>query len=748
MMMDLSKAICYASDETYKHRLAMKAASVWAKLRDPEEEACYDCPTKVPVRCERFFAVLQTKESERQRRRAEQIKAARDHAEANYKEALLSHLDKSCCRTRISTGEVECDRKHCLEAQRAATRAKSARVLRQLHEDGHEEAQLSVAQLLATDGLSSHHHPHKPCRDGLLPLLSTECVSESVIHHVLSKHNMQREAIDKYLDRAGLSLSQMVVSSMGVKTTIGKKTADWWMSHISKTKEQPGRRLQTKPRKKSRPMKTDAGVREFKRGVKQYLNASAHHARKLHVLGSKKVTGRYPKPASIVDTVSAIVSQQGSLLSTVLNGGKSLNDVISRRPKIFKQKEIAATPKPAAKHIKGFFDHVETLVNQGRRLDEGYGNGIHIPPTAPDWILKMDWPGILAESHRVAGILRNRDTEIHNHARRLQALPSGPVAHPTGHALLDLNVPPSAVGNALRRLAAWITDATYDHTFAETVRKLPRTTESEPAHIIDAVKQGAHPLFAIKQHIEHTSAHTSNRRQLAEGIFGGIALLPATTNAPIVSRYGSYPNSGGGDIFKGIARWFLMDVALCYLYPINNEAETDDFGDGTPIKSHRSNRLCFPGIPFIPPKGTKFRATVGLPADYDFEKLEYATACNTETMKATLQTIGQPNDFTYTPVGLMLRFAEGVDSLRNLARSSEDKLTVDERAAALVCATSQLGGLLFTIIASCFALFSLAFVPVFVSCGVCCCQVFYATQRRRNAPKKRAGYRPAQTVEG
>lgn len=117
------------------------------------------------------------------------------------------------------------------------------------------------------------------------------------------------------------------------------------------------------------------------------------------------------------------------------------------------------------------------------------------------------------------------------------------------------------------------------------------------------------------------------------------------------------------------------------------------------------------------------------------QKLEFATACNVDTMREALLTFGQPNDWTFTPIGLILRFSEGIDSLRNLARSSDGDLTVDERAAALVCSTAQLGGLLFSIIASTFALFSLAFIPVFVAIGVCCCQMASATRRRRAATR-------------
>ena len=103
------------------------------------------------------------------------------------------------------------------------------------------------------------------------------------------------------------------------------------------------------------------------------------------------------------------------------------------------------------------------------------------------------------------------------------------------------------------------------------------------------------------------------------------------------------------------------------------------------------HRLCFPGIPVIPPVGLKFRTSVGLPESYSFEELEFATACNTDSMKEILRTFGQPDGWTATPIGLILRFGEGLDALKNLARSAETGLTMDEKAASLVCGTAQLG---------------------------------------------------------
>jgi len=580
MLLDLTKLTCNTADEEDHHHFAREAAYLWAKVRDPEGLHCHDCEHGVPVRCERFFAMLNTKPTLRANRRAEQRAAGRQHAEQFYREAVLEHLDKACCRRSISTGEVECGRQHCVEAQKAATRAKTARVLRQLHEDGHEETTLSLAQLMATDGLSAHHHPHAPCREGTLPLLSHECIGESIIHHTLQKHSVKRDAIETYLDKAGLSLTQIVLSTMGVKTTTSKRTAEWWQARQQaaaggrRTEEAEeaeeakraarGRRLKRTQTSSRAPIKLDGGVRSFKHDAKSYLNKSAQAARQLHQLGSRKVRGRHPKRLGVVDTISAVISQESSLVRSMLRGGSALADVGKRFQKRWRAPAVAPpapAPKPGAKHIDGWFRHVESLVREGRRLDEGFGSGITIPATAPDWLLGLDWPWLAEEAHRLAKVLKRRDAHVLDHARRLKQLPHGDVVHETGYVALDLNAPPSAIGNALRRLAAWIADGTYAFEEAEEARKLPRATTSEAHEMLDDVRVGAHPLLAAKRHLEETSNHLNTRRSLAEGIFGGLARLPATTNAPIVSRYGSYGNSGGGDVFKGIARYLLFDTA-------------------------------------------------------------------------------------------------------------------------------------------------------------------------------------------
>ena len=68
---------------------------------------------------------------------------------------------------------------------------------------------------------------------------------------------------------------------------------------------------------------------------------------------------------------------------------------------------------------------------------------------------------------------------------------------------------------------------------------------------------------------------------------------------------------------------------------------------------------------------------------------------------------------------------------------------MDEKAAALVCGTAQLGGLLFAIIASTFALFACSCIPIFAALGVCFTRIGAATQKRK--PRLPQGYAAVDT---
>ena len=173
---------------------------------------------------------------------------------------------------------------------------------------------------------------------------------------------------------------------------------------------------------------------------------------------------------------------------------------------------------------------------------------------------------------------------------------------------------------------------------------------------------------------------------------------------------------------------------LCYLYSPGASSPVDDFGDGTTVDKHYSQRMCFPMIPYGPPKMVNFRTSLGLPQDFDWNNLEYTEACYADAVKTAIGVLGEPIDFFLlsSPYGILLRAAEGVDAIRNLAEGSNPLLTATERGAAIVCGTAQLGGLFFTGITVTVLLMGLLLAPigiVFAPClWRCCC---YGARNKR-----------------
>ena len=138
------------------------------------------------------------------------------------------------------------------------------------------------------------------------------------------------------------------------------------------------------------------------------------------------------------------------------------------------------------------------------------------------------------------------------------------------------------------------------------------------------------------------------------------------------------------------------DGVLCYLYPPDS-ANGGDFGDGTTMRTHRTQRMCAGMIPYGVSTMPSFRENYQL-GNLDFDQLDFQNACNADSVKQVLGALGQDwadISFWSGPFGGLLRVAEGVDAVRNLAASGMSNATSTERGAAIVCGIAQLGGLLF-----------------------------------------------------
>jgi len=96
-----------------------------------------------------------------------------------------------------------------------------------------------------------------------------------------------------------------------------------------------------------------------------------------------------------------------------------------------------------------------------------------------------------------------------------------------------------------------------------------------------------------------------------------------------------------------------------------------------------------------------FKTYYGL-GNLNIDDLEFEKACRSDAVKSVLGALGQDwasNSITTAPFGAILRVAEGIDSLQNLATSGADLPTEVERGAVILCGLSQLGGLIFSILA-------------------------------------------------
>ena len=90
-------------------------------------------------------------------------------------------------------------------------------------------------------------------------------------------------------------------------------------------------------------------------------------------------------------------------------------------------------------------------------------------------------------------------------------------------------------------------------------------------------------------------------------------------------------------------------------------------------------------VPWLPPDMKTFNDAFSLGESFQWDSLEYENACDSSAVKVLigpmmgdLSTIG----FISAPYSSILRFAEGVDSIRNFAKVGDATLTETQRAFA------------------------------------------------------------------
>jgi hypothetical protein len=472
-----------------------------------------------------------------------------------------------------------------------------------------------------------------------------ECVASSLVNHIATKHGISKDKVDGELGKYGLSVAQMIAQPFKVASTAAKTSANFrsnpaFADIAAKLKERQRteggsdrRALRARPRgralKDARTaveetrdnvqamLPAGKGVASNTKHTKQSIHSwltnaskfvsnvhrSAEKSRMASLMPQVHPSAQPSTMSSITDTVTAVVSSEGSVVNTVVHSAKSLGGIMERAGNVMnkiseseqKRKETSINGRKLSESaISSFYDQVEARLaaklqaNPGRRMS-ATEVGFTIPQEHLDqhgWITSaLDWRKTIADTHTVAGRLLHRHDEMLAHVDRTGSLPTGalPESQRTGVPLLDLNAPPSKVGNMFRELHSWLTNrhrtepARKEHRRRmEDARSTPRQDGPDVQHstlvaALGALVAGTDPIHAVKDSLETGNHHTRSRmRKLADSVLGVAASVPLMTTS-INNRYSSYPATEGGvDFFKEAARYIV-------------------YGNYTPIRTHMSH---------------------------------------------------------------------------------------------------------------------------------------------------------------
>lgn len=305
-----------------------------------------------------------------------------------------------------------------------------------------------------------------------------------------------------------------------------------------------------------------------------------------------------PSESSYVDygknMFAAVVSAEGSVVATAMRSAKALGGVVSEgydlAAKVREASERHSQPPPrrlSESTIRSFYDEVEKrlahdmeLMGDGRRLST-HEVGLTLPEKHVrdhGWVAGFaDWRELVQQTHDVARTLVKRRDDVLAHVDADGRLPNGALKeeHRTGIRILDLNAPPSKIGNMFRELHAWVTNRheskplRADHARRmEESRSTPRPNnehhhETVLGAMMGSIVLGTDPFHAAWNTLEHSNHHrTSHMRKLAETFLGTAASVPLLSTS-VSNKYSKYDETDGGiNYFKEVIRYIVYG-ALC-----------------------------------------------------------------------------------------------------------------------------------------------------------------------------------------
>jgi hypothetical protein len=510
-------------------------------------------------------------------------------------------------------------------------------------------------------------------------------------------------------------------------------------------------------------------LRKRRKDHDQFVRNQSLAAKQIIKAGNLATANLGAQPMTMTNLASAAwdasIAADGSLIGRMRTAANALGKVGDRFSTISNLIQESRTPQPPAPPVykrkrrelsekeKAHFDRVDAMVGVASR-------GFKVPDHVDKqwgWVSEaLDWGYWWDEAHRVGHILYNRHDWVHRHAEDTGTLPVGelPGEHKTGYSMLDVNAPPTYFGTWMRSKFTGGDRHTAHRKLHEkrALHDLPRADPPEGYEarsvvgaFMDAAVNDRDPLDAAWEALHYNQHQDQHFRKLVElsnwvgqdaadsAIDYGTRLAPvifgeATGDVPGLVPAGQDETI---DPLRQAGRYIAYDTLLCYMYPPPHIGGSP-MGDGTPIELHYSNKACFPMIPYLPPDMKTFNDAFNLGEHFDWGSLEYDQQCDSATvlaligpMMGDLTSVG----FIAAPYGSLLRFAEGVDSLRNLGKTGDTTLTNSQRGSAIVCSIAQLGGLIWMAA-------SILFLATFCTCapvGSWCCLKGYRICRGAGA---------------
>ena len=659
IMLNMTQTVCddRYSDAISAQRAHREAAQWWAQLSPRESMVgCLDCITQLPTDCMGWFAhrwgyATDSPEATTKRRKMEEYferTAPERHRE------LGDRVGDTCCRTDKRTGEKKCGKEFCERVFAEKMRPRMAHTLRRMHERPGETT-LSVPELVATDMVAPHLHHDDNCNtdEKRSKYGEIECVGRSLVKHLADKHGFDQAEIDKKLDRYGLTISQILTAQLKHMSTGGEgksnfrsdpKKADAMAAARRKEKEEKNRRrmetgepLVKAKRRRVGPRGTwlkestvadrrrlsettsalDDGVvrvgveprgnlKQIKRQNHEFAVNQSRAAKDLLRVANLGAAQHGRKPVTETELLQsawdAALSTDGSLFGrtrTMVGGFARIAERVSEAHQLLNK-----PPPPPADRRRRLAEHETAYLDGVDKMLKGKTPGWQPPADHVEkygWITEsIDWVSAHIEGSRIAAVLEERHEAVYTHVEEHGTLPVGEIAdeHRTGWGLLDLNAPPSRLGEYLRMLVprmkgrrARRLKQRKDVAMHDVPRAEPPSGErtSVIAAFMNAAVNERDAFAETWDALQHNE-HRSTTRRLAEGFLGGTSYVLPTVIGQSTVYNGQQQETNGLTEF---ARFAIYDVALCYLYPPTTQ-RGDNFGDGMGIQTHYSDRMCFP----------------------------------------------------------------------------------------------------------------------------------------------------------